>query len=388
MTDHRRSTCGALGLLGADRHPHHPAAVERGRRQVGRAGAVDAITPRLRVRVQVFAATARAARAARRPSAAAPAPARASPAWRRPARPATARSRGRAAARACRPLTPCSRIRNHSFSARKRRPERDAPVAVVLHAAVGRRLQVARVGGHHAHEVLGVAHVVDRAVERRAQPLVRVEHERVGRLDAVPHPAALGQDHRRAGHRGIDVQPQPVPATHVAQSRCTGSSAVVVVVPVVATTAHGHAAGGAVLGDGRRQRVGAHRVVRVARRRADVLAAEAGQQRRLVHGAVAVGGGVDDQRLRLGLQPAARERVAGGPFARADQREQRRGRRRVLDHALPRVRQAHHLAQPVGGDLFHFGQRRTRLPGQAEHAEAGATRSRRARSPSVPLHGK
>ena len=30
-------------------------------------------------------------------------------------------------------------------------------------------------------------------------------------LDAVPHPAALGQDHRRAGHRRVDVQPEPVP---------------------------------------------------------------------------------------------------------------------------------------------------------------------------------
>src|SRR4029453_12252117 len=62
--------------------------------------------------------------------------------------------------------------------------ERDPPVAQVLDPAVDRALQIARVRAHHAHEVLGVAYVVERAVEGRAQPLVRVEDEGVRAFDA------------------------------------------------------------------------------------------------------------------------------------------------------------------------------------------------------------
>src|SRR5260370_980116 len=55
--------------------------------------------------------------------------------------------------------------------------EWNAPVAVVLHAAVRGRLEVARVRGHHADQMFRVTHVVERAVERRAEPLVRVDDE-------------------------------------------------------------------------------------------------------------------------------------------------------------------------------------------------------------------
>ena len=166
-----------------------------------------------------------AARAARTASAAAPAPARASRSRRiRSGQPlrvlqiaAQPRLQGRHALLA---------DQEPQLQRAEAAAERDAPVAVVLHAAVGGRLQVARVGGHHAHEVLGVAHEVDRAVERRAEPLVRVEHERVGALDALPHPAALGQDHGRAGHRGIDVQPRRRARRATSAIASTGSSAV------------------------------------------------------------------------------------------------------------------------------------------------------------------
>ena len=74
--------------------------------------------------------------------------------------------------------------------------QREAPVAQVLHLLVGGGAQIARAGGHDANQVLGIAHVIQRAIEGHAEPLVRIEHQRIGAFDAVPHPAAFGQDHR------------------------------------------------------------------------------------------------------------------------------------------------------------------------------------------------
>ena len=65
-------------------------------------------------------------------------------------------------------------------------PERDAPVAQVLDLPVDRGLQEARVGRHHPHQMLGIAHVIDRAVERGAKPFVRVDHQRVRRPRRPP----------------------------------------------------------------------------------------------------------------------------------------------------------------------------------------------------------
>ena len=43
-----------------------------------------------------------------------------------------------------------------------------------------------------------------------------------------------------------------------------------------------------------------------------------------------------------------------------------------MNHAAPGRRQADHLAHPIGGDFLHLGKRRAGLPGQAQHAQAGA----------------
>src|SRR5579863_988897 len=80
--------------------------------------------------------------------------------------------------------------------------------------------------------------------------------------------------------------------------------------------------------------------------------------------------GVDDQRRALALQAAARQGKGARPFARADQRDQGPGRGRVLDDAAPAVAQAYELTHPIDDDLFELGQRRARLPRQAERAEA------------------
>ena len=75
---------------------------------------------------------------------------------------------------------------------------------------------------------------------------------------------------------------------------------------------------------------------------------------------------------RFALQAAARQRIVGRPLAGADQRDECAGRGGVLDHAAPRRRKPEHLPEPVGDDLFDFCQRWARLPGEADHAEAGA----------------
>ena len=121
------------------------------------------------------------------------------------------------------------------------------------------------------------------------------------------------------------------------------------------------------------ERVGAHRVGVVVRHEPHVRAAEAGEQRRLLDRAVAVARGVDRQRLRLGLQAAARHAEARRPLARAQQRDQRAGGGGVLDDAAASASaRPDHLPQPVGRHFLELGERRARLPGQAEHAEARA----------------
>ena len=49
---------------------------------------------------------------------------------------------------------------NQSFSARKRRPS-GMPQSQVLDLSGDRGLQVARIGGHHPHQMLGIARIVD-----------------------------------------------------------------------------------------------------------------------------------------------------------------------------------------------------------------------------------
>ena len=81
---------------------------------------------------------------------------------------------------------------------------------------------------------------------------------------------------------------------------------------------------------------------------------------------------IDAWLARLALQSAARQSIAGRPFSRANQRHQRARRRGILDHPAPGRRKSEHPPQPIGDHLLDFGQRRTRLPGQPEHAQSGA----------------
>ncbi|MCY1442462.1 hypothetical protein D9M71_588300 [compost metagenome] len=187
--------------------------------------------------------------------------------------------------------------------------------------------------------MLRVAHVVDRAIEGHTQPFVRVDHHRIGQLDAVPHPAALGQDHRRAGHGRINVQPQPIGlgdfahrAQRVESSGRRGAGG--------GNHGAGLVAGSQVLFDRRLQCFWAKGVAVVGGDQADIVAAKTCQQCSLVHRAVGVGADIHDQRLGLGLQATTYQGVVSGAFTGTDQRHQGAGRGSVLDHPTPLGRQA------------------------------------------------
>jgi len=51
------------------------------------------------------------------------------------------------------------------------------------------------------------ADVIQRAIKRRPQPLMSIDNQRVGPRNAIPHPAAFRQDHRRPGHCRINMNP-------------------------------------------------------------------------------------------------------------------------------------------------------------------------------------
>ena len=239
--------------------------------------------------------------------------------------------------------------------------ERKSPVAKVLYLRVCGSLQVTGVGGHHAHESCRFAHVIQRTVEGDAEPFVRIDHDGVGTLDTVPERTTFGKNHRGPRHRGVDVQPDSELARH--RRDCTnrvdrGACG-------CAGCRHNGAGNASRLhigGNQFAQGIGAHRVRVVRRHEAHVVTAEAGQQRRLLYGAVRVRTAVHYQRRGLCLQPAARQRVAGRTFSRAQQCDECARAGGVLDHAAPRIRKPHHLPHPVTCDFFQFGQCGARLP--------------------------
>ncbi len=131
----------------------------------------------------------------------------------------------------------------------------------------------------------------------------------------------------------------------------------------------GPAAGGAVLGDRLLEQIGAQRVLVVGRDQAQVLGAEAGEQRRFGDRAVRLVRGVDDERRLLGLQSAAVLAEARRALAGAEQGAERRRAGAVVDHAAEGLGQADHLPQPVHDHVLDLGRRGARLPAHALGAE-------------------
>ena len=188
----------------------------------------------------------------------------------------------------------------------------DVPVPEVAHLAVLGRAQVAGIGAHDADQVLGIPHVVGAEVEAHAHPLVGVENQAVGPLHALPHPAALGQDHGRARQGRVHVEPHPVLLRDVRHGRHG-------IERRGARGAHGRPrarrAGGRsqILLDGRRQEIQAEGVVLVRGDQPQEAAAEARQQGGLLDGAVALVRGVDHQRRLAALQALGVLGEAGSP---------------------------------------------------------------------------
>ncbi len=139
---------------------------------------------------------------------------------------------------------------------------------------------------------------------------------------------------------------------------------------MVPTIAHGCAPRIEIGADRLFQGIGAQCKMFVVGDVTDVVAAESGQQRRLIHRTVAVRRRIDHQRSCFRLQSAAIQAEIGGALASAEQCHQGASGRSVLNHAAPLRRQASHPAHPIGHDLFDFGERGTGLPGEAEDSEA------------------
>ena len=229
----------ALGQLRADRHPHHPSPVQHRWRHVRLARLIHTRRPLQGVPIERLAADIRPARGERTGSATEPAPGHANPACSRLAPRAISRFPDRAGA----------------APATLRRPARGSGTTTSARGSGVRAADPSRDNSSRDHRRRSAdssdwstsreRDVRDRARSRCVQSNTAPSHlcaltiTESALLDALPHPAALGQDHRRAGHRRIDVEPQTVRPRRRARSRAIGSSAVDVVVPVVATTAHG-----------------------------------------------------------------------------------------------------------------------------------------------------
>ena len=93
-------------------------------------------------------------------------------------------------------------------------PQGDRPLAVVGDLALAEGLEVVWTDAEGADLRFGVRQELDRAVELRTEPLVGIEGDTVGSLDAVPQLPQLGTDHRRTRPRGVDVDVEIVLSRH------------------------------------------------------------------------------------------------------------------------------------------------------------------------------
>ena len=112
--------------------------------------------------------------------------------------------------------------------------ERHRPFGIVDDAVAAVRLQEFRLDGQRPHEAFRVAHELDRAVELRAQPFVRIEDDRIRLLDAGPVVPEFRADHRRAGPGGIDMHDRARAAWRPRRQRATSSVPPTLVPPTLA----------------------------------------------------------------------------------------------------------------------------------------------------------
>ena len=200
--------------------------------------------------------------------------------------------------------------------------------------------------------------------------LWRVEIDRVGVLDPVPQRATLRQDHRRAGHRGVDVGPSAVLAgdiderAHRVDRRGSGRAD-------ADEHRRGLATGCDVRGHRTSEGVGVHSVAIVDIDQAHRIATDARQQDRLRYGAVRHPAAVHGQGWAV-AQAAAVEGIAAGALASAQRGHQRGGGRRIVNRAVPVRRQPQQVTHPVAGQGLELRERRGRLPVEADDSETAA----------------
>ena len=219
----------ALGRpLVPDRQPQDVAAVELRVRDEDLAARVDPLEDRLVLLVRAFAAEADERELSRR--AKLPAGLVAHPALEQLGEP------DRLPDPRLEPFAPVAAQHGPELERAEAPPEGRPVLAEVERALVGRAQELGDERERFA-ELGGTARPEQRAVHRREHPLVGVDDERVGTLDALEGPAQLRAHHRRAGVRGVDVQPRAGCARSARRLPRTGSTEAVEVVPTVATTA-------------------------------------------------------------------------------------------------------------------------------------------------------
>lgn len=206
--------------------------------------------------------------------------------------------------------------------------------------------------------MVDVADIEKGAVEDGAEPLVRIPAEGVRVVNPGEQMAHLGQEHRGAGHGGVDVDPRGIRPRDpddlgdgIHGARAGG--------PDGGDDDRGAPAGGDVGGHGGLEGVGPHRKgVRVDGDEAEVVAPESRQENGFGDRGVGLRGGVGDERLGHGLQAATLLRMRPRPLSRRQHRDQSPGRCGVLYGAPPALVQATQVAEPVGDDLLDLGEGR------------------------------
>src|SRR5207237_1077685 len=89
--------------------------------------------------------------------------------------------------------------------------ERHRPLGIVDYAVMAVRLQEFGSDRQRAHKVFRLTNELDRAIELRAQPFVRVEDNRIGTLDTRPEMPVFPADHCRSCPSCVDMQIKPMP---------------------------------------------------------------------------------------------------------------------------------------------------------------------------------
>ena len=221
-------------------------------------------------------------------------------------------------------------------AAAERRPVVGEGVRVVVGAQVLRRERERR------PQLVGARRPEERAVHRRHQPLVRVDDERVGELDAILRRPLLLADPGRARVRRVDVEPRAGrmrKACKLAHRIDRGERR-----RADSRNHRGHVA--------ELQPVGAHAERFV---RPDLPQLHPEHPRRLLDGRVRVLGADDD--------------IASGDVPRRNERGKCRRRRGVLDVSVPAVGQPEQPAHPVDGANLQLGRRRGCAPDQRDLVE-------------------